>query len=268
MAGEWIKMRTNLWDDPRISRICDLTGASEAAVVGSLYWLWASADDHTEDGFMPGLSINGIDRKTGLKGFGAALIELGWISDTEGGITIERFGDHNGASAKSRAVTAKRVANHRNGNADVTQAALQDDDATVTGALAREEKRREELKPTTPDGVVAASIAGTDLAGRALDEKTDCPHKEIIALYHEVLPMCPRIRDWTPARAVQLRARWNEDKRRQSLDYWRKLFEYIATCDFLVGKTDKPFFADLEWITKSKNFAKIREGRYESRQVV
>lgn len=48
MAGDWIKMRSNLWDDPRVARICDLTDVGEAAVVGGLYWLWATADQHSE----------------------------------------------------------------------------------------------------------------------------------------------------------------------------------------------------------------------------
>lgn len=95
--------------------------------------------------------------------------------------------------------------------------------------------------------------------------KPECPHQEIIKLYHEVLPQCPTVRDWTPARATQLRARWNESPDRQSLDYWRGLFQYVAGCDFLVGRTSKPFFADLEFITKSNNFTKIREGKYENR---
>jgi hypothetical protein len=128
----------------------------------------------------------------------------------------------------------------------------------------REEERREELtsKASTPDGV--------DVAGGADDEppavkRIECPHQEIIALYHEVLPQCPQVRDWTPARAVQLRARWNEDGDRQNLGYWKRFFEYVATCDFLVGKSsgDRPFLADLEWLTKSSNFTKVRERKYE-----
>jgi hypothetical protein len=97
-------------------------------------------------------------------------------------------------------------------------------------------------------------------------EKPACPHQEIIAIYHEILPQCPQIRDWTPARASQLRARWNEDPRRQNLDYWRRFFEYVKSCDFLVGRSgNKPFFADLEWMTKSGNFTKIREEKYANR---
>lgn len=148
MAGDWIKMRGNLWDDPRVGAIVDATESTEAAVIGALYWLWATADQHTEDGCMPGLTLRQIDRKTGVPGFAAAIVAIGWISESPTGIVIAKFEEHNGTSAKKRAVTAKRVANHRSGNADVTQPALQKGDASDTPALAREEKRREERKNT------------------------------------------------------------------------------------------------------------------------
>lgn len=123
-------------------------------------------------------------------------------------------------------------------------------------------------KPTTPDGVVVASQAG-NLSSQRPERapRLECPHQDIIALYHEVLPECPQVRDWTPARAQQLRARWNEDPRRQNLGYWKQFFEYVKGCPFLVGRgtggNGRPFLADLEWLTKSQNFVKIREGKYE-----
>jgi hypothetical protein len=125
-----------------------------------------------------------------------------------------------------------------------------------------------ELTTTTPDGVVVASQAGNLSTSRPQPAaRPECPHQQIIALYHDILPECPQVRDWTPARQQQLRTRWNEDPRRQNLDYWRKFFEYVKGCAFLVGrgtgKNDRPFLADLEWLTKSKNFVKIREGKYE-----
>ena len=150
MAGDWIKMRGNLWDDPRIARLCDLTEQGEAAIIGALYWLWATADQHTEDGILDGLSLRQIDRKTGVSGFAAALVEIGWIADHPEGVRIVNFTDHNGTSAKKRCTTAKRVANHRSGNADVTLEALQEEDIIVSTALAREEKRREEVNHNPP----------------------------------------------------------------------------------------------------------------------
>lgn len=162
MAGEWIKVRTNLWTDPRVSQLCDLTDASKPAVVGALYWLWSSADEHTQDGHMPGLSIKAIDRESGVPGIGAALLAIDWIEDTPGGITLKRFDEHNGASAKSRAQTAKRVANHKN-NAVVTQQVTQNQEIanapTVSTALPREEKIREEEKTNTPIPPAGAVVA-------------------------------------------------------------------------------------------------------------
>ena len=169
MAGDWIKMRDNLWDDPRVAKIVDLTDSSEAAVIGALYWLWSTADQHTEDGFMEGLTTRAIDRKTGVKSFADALISIGWLIDGADGVQIVDFEKHNGSSAKKRCQIAKRVAGHRCGNADVTLTALQNDAQSVTGALAREreEKRREEItvgesasEPVTPQASTHPADAG------------------------------------------------------------------------------------------------------------
>lgn len=150
MAGEWIKMRTNLWDDPRVSQLCELTDQAEATVIGGLYWLWATADEHSSDGLLNGMTVRTIDRKTGVPGLGKALVTIGWITEGEDGVTVARFDEHNGASAKQRAQTAKRVANHK-GNAKVTLTALPDPDDTVTSALPREDKNKEE-PPISPKG--------------------------------------------------------------------------------------------------------------------
>ena len=170
MAGDWIKMRGNLWDDPRVAKLCDLTDQGEAAVIGALYWLWAAADQHTEDGVLLGLTVRQIDRKTGVHGFGSALCEIGWLADHPEGVRIVNFEDHNGASAKKRAVTAKRVANHRAGNADetqqydrgnaqVTQPALQNEHTSVSSALAREREEKEKRDTSFSDKVVGAADA-------------------------------------------------------------------------------------------------------------
>jgi hypothetical protein len=93
-----------------------------------------------------------------------------------------------------------------------------------------------------------------------------CPHDAIVALYHELLPANPRIKVWDGARADSLRARWREDAKRQSLDYWRRFFVHVAASPFLTGKADsrdgRPFLPGLDWLVKAANFAKVIEGRY------
>lgn len=153
MAGDWIKMRGNLWDDPRVSKLCDLTDQSEAAIVGALYWLWAAADQHTEDGLMPGLTLRQIDRKTGVQGFGAALCQIGWLEDNPDGVRIVNFEDHNGTSAKRRCTDAQRKANVRNVSASDADKQRTESGQKTPNLGAREEKRREEKNtPSIPQG--------------------------------------------------------------------------------------------------------------------
>jgi hypothetical protein len=109
-ATDWIKVRTNLWDDPRIGALCDKAGVGEATVVGGLYWLWATADSHSAKGELPGMNLKTVDRKTGIPGFGDALVSIGWLYADSTGLTILKFEEHNGASAKKRAEDAKRKA--------------------------------------------------------------------------------------------------------------------------------------------------------------
>lgn len=95
-----------------------------------------------------------------------------------------------------------------------------------------------------------------------------CPHEKILDLYHEKLSELPAIRIWTDKRKAFLRARWRENQKRQNLEYWENLFDYIADSDFLCGRVPgrngrKPFKADLEWLLKPDNFAKVIEGKYD-----
>lgn len=96
----------------------------------------------------------------------------------------------------------------------------------------------------------------------------DCPQQEIIEAYHRLLPSGRQIREWTPARAASLRARWREKPARQKLEWWERFFAYVATSDFLTGKTNtpgrKPFEVSLDWLVKAENMAKVIEGAYEN----
>lgn len=101
------------------------------------------------------------------------------------------------------------------------------------------------------------------------DSVDNCPHQEIVALFHEVLPEARSIRVWTTKRKDALRARWREDGKRQNLDWWRHLFEYVRECDFLMGRVHsqgrEPFELNLEWLLNEENFAKTIEGAYQTK---
>ena len=111
------------------------------------------------------------------------------------------------------------------------------------------------------------------------EEKTGlpkCNHKAVVDLYHEHLPTLRKVEVWNDARKGYLRQRWREvaaelsEKEEMSeqvmLDYWARLFKYISQSKFLTGRVNdkggRAFVADLEWILKPSNFAKIIEGKY------
>lgn len=99
------------------------------------------------------------------------------------------------------------------------------------------------------------------------NKKPQCPHQDIIAIYHENLPMCPGIKQWTKVRAKKLRNRWDEDQKRQNVEWWVRFFNYVAQSKFLTGRGpprdgNAPFLVDLEWLISPTNMTKVIEGKY------
>jgi len=125
MAGDWIKIQNVTLDKPEVYQIADQLSLDPDAVLGKLLRVWIWADTQTYDGTMS-VPYSQIDRMTNAQGFAEALESVGWLSDD--GFT--NFDRHNGATAKSRSMTAKRVSKHRAskeaGNADVTQSVTQE----------------------------------------------------------------------------------------------------------------------------------------------
>lgn len=133
MAGDWIKMRTNLDTDPKVFAISEALELNELNVVGLLWKIWSWADMHSQDGNAVSVTNVRIDRIVGVTGFAHALRNVGWLEGEDTALTFPRFAEHNGKTAKTRAQTAARVKRKRNAS-------------SVTKALP--EKRREEKSNT------------------------------------------------------------------------------------------------------------------------
>ena len=93
-------------------------------------------------------------------------------------------------------------------------------------------------------------------------------HEEVIAVYHEILPELPRVKVWSTKRRqaldARIRERCKDGKPAQSIHYWREFFSHVAASDFLAGRKTE-FRADLEWLIRPENFAKVIEGKYVNR---
>ena len=147
MSSDWLKVRCNLWDDPRVAALCDKLESSDITIVGGLFRLWTMADQHSVDGLLVAMTPTALDRKVGLVGFSDAVEQIGWLVKESSGLRVPRFHEHNGESAKQRALAAKRQNKAR--HADVTQPSRNQRDETVTGALPTEESESEESETET-----------------------------------------------------------------------------------------------------------------------
>ena len=126
-----------------------------------------------------------------------------------------------------------------------------------------------QIKPSIcpPDG---------ELGLAPIKKLPECNHKAVIKLYHENLPTMRRVEVWNETRAGYLRQRWREvatelaqEKASEVgdvLNWWAEFFKSVGKSRFLTGRVNskdgRAFVADLEWILKPSNFAKIVEGKY------
>lgn len=175
MAGDWIKMRSDLSEDPAVIAIAGRLGIDTFSVVGRLHRVWSWADAQLRDGYAYGVPMRWIDEYVHLDGFSNALLDVGWLGKIENesfpesgnsglldetgnlldreeiekgfekiekGVFFPKFDRHNGETAKTRAVKTKNKQNERanNGQFALLDGDLLDGDKTAT----REEKRREE----------------------------------------------------------------------------------------------------------------------------
>jgi len=130
-------------------------------------------------------------------------------------------------------------------------------------------------KPIT-NNQIKPSICPPDGEPEPSKKLPGCDHKAVIELYHQNLPTMRRVEVWNETRAGYLRQRWREvaaelaqEKNITASDvlaWWGEFFKSVGKSRFLTGRVNskdgRAFVADLEWILKPSNFAKIVEGKY------
>lgn len=110
----WIKVRTNLSDDPSVWEIADALNMDAFAVIGRLHSMWAWFDSQaTSDDPWVYVTSAAMDRRLACAGWCAAVAAAGWLLIDGNRLGIPNFDRHNGQSAKERALTQARQFKHR-----------------------------------------------------------------------------------------------------------------------------------------------------------
>jgi len=151
MAGDWIKVEHTTPEKPEVFAIAEELGIDPDTVFGKLMRIWIWADRQTINGNAPGVTLALIDRYTGVSGFAKSMIKTGWLVEKKDGFQFSNFENHNGETAKQRALTAKRVSKYKKekqpqSNAisvtDTPQINNNGNAPSVTGTLPREEEEK------------------------------------------------------------------------------------------------------------------------------
>ena len=247
MAGDWIKMRGALLDNPKVIAITRAlhanrefrnwltpggggpmngqvvsVAASRCVTVALLMRVWSSAREHGkfvgDDLVLPFSEIADLDQMAGAPGVGQAMLDVEWARELDG-VTLPNFKEFNVPMTP-----AERAKGYRERNASVTTQSLNEGDGNAVIVTPREEKRREEELQPQQIGASGLPI-----------EPSNIPYKEIMALHNEHMTAIPRVIDLTAKRKQLIRAAWQASKTRRALKFWKAYFEECAEDDFLNG---------------------------------
>lgn len=287
MAVDWIKMRTDLYRDPKVCIIADqlldekgelarytnqmsqrnmnvTRNVMRNAVIGGLLSVWGvmrhRGKRKNNDLVCEQVSTGVIDDIADLLGLGDALVMVGWVTETDSGVVFERFfEDYNcepaQASASSGADRQRKYREKMRQKSDVTRDVTRD--VTVTTEKRREDKRiRTPLPPTgeSPDG--EESQKPCSKAKPAID------YQAVADAYNEILgARLPQVTGLNDKRKRQIKA-LQPQLNDPSLAGWRTYFEAFneEAKPFYFGDNNRGWQASFDYLLRSDTLIKIREG--------
>lgn len=290
---EWFRWWHGTLTDPKFQWVARKSGQSFTSVIALWVALLERASSVTQgDASVTRGDVSGFDCDDHDVLFGiddgscaqilAAFVAKGMIANGAIANWEKRQPKREDSSAeRTRAYRERKskVAPDTHGDAPVTQC----DD----------KRREEEIRNIEPNGSVDSGEKASPTADLLSDcegngEQTGersaqnipaCPVQQIVDLYHECMPLNPRVKVLDDARKATIRARWKQAALLASvkpfgyatgaegLKAWRKFFEVCAESEFLTGRAmprpgKKPFVADIDFLTSPKGFKKSLENRY------
>lgn len=247
MNGD-LRVHTTFLRHPKTRRLRRRLGADG---VLSLLALWIFAAESRPSGVLTGLDapdLEEVSEWTGETGaFIEALVDTGFL-DVEGDLYIVHDWAQNNpwaAGAEERSAKARKAAEARwERHAEIGRECAEQCNEHAPGMQIASD-------PQCPSPFLTSPNTSTSKPA-----VPPCPHDEVIALYHVVLPELRSVvlSRWNGTRQKNLQARWREDPRHQSLDFWRWYFEGVRENQFYLGRNERNWRADLGWLVKRSNF--------------
>ena len=182
------------------------------------------------------------------------------------------------AKATSAKQTAANVANAKSAKQTVANVAVNvNDNVNENVSDIKRDTLSECLSGQSPDD--PSRQEDSESEGHA-GKRPSCPVKEIVAMYHDILPEHPRVEIINAQRRGAINARWadignrlkekgSEDSREIRLEYMRQVFLKASRSSFLTGhvagRDGKPYMVTLDKLMSPSGFIGVIEGRYNDR---
>jgi len=301
MADDWIKIRTDIYRDPKVCLMAEHLESSDGdlaryvrqnkqrdmavtrnvtrhAIVGCLVTVWGvirhRGKRECDNATLPGVTVNVLDDIADIPGFGEAMESVGWVEQTEEGIVFPNYyGNYNSEPSSSKAMTAlERQRNcrtrkrHEKCHENVTTVTGKNRDMSrdVTTEKSREEKSRDKSKTHTETfGDSPAAAIPSEPTADAVECEQDAADSMTAA--HLVMTSWNAV---GPVRSSRL-----NDKLRSSIkarlrtpwwaEHWLKALEKVPECPFLCGQGERGWKADLAWFLKPNSVQEILDGKYD-----
>lgn len=173
MAGDWIKMRSDLRTHPKVVLISSRCQRDIFGTIGGLHSVWCVFDAHSTDGILDGYTPETMDAIAGFPGLIDAMASVGWMTIEPGRLICPRFDSHNSKSAKNRSTEQEKKRNQRKAKpcpeiVPVPSGQMSRSERDEIGT--REEKRREEKSTSTAGAVDVAPPAKNEFLPPTFDE--------------------------------------------------------------------------------------------------
>ena len=254
MAGDWIKIRTDLHEDPAVICISTELSKTENEVVGMLVKFWSWLDRQSYKCYIENITSVWIDKYVCCQGFANLLIKVGWLEVLEDGISIPNYDRHMSTSAKKRATAQKYMKSVRNKNKQMLEKRTTKE---------QPEKRREEKSINlSPKGDVEFKKSDLNLKNKepGNGNKNRLNYAEFFSAWNQLPEPIPHVQRMSDKRKKKLRTRMADS---WWCDNWRKALDKIPQTPFLCGDNNRGWKADIDFFLQPDSVTKILEGKYD-----
>ena len=149
----WIKVNSNLRTSPKLVTVAARLSVTPVTALGAICTAWMLADEHAgESGLLKHINLQTLDTMIGVDGLAEAMAFVGWLEETEDGVQFVDYQEHNGSTAKTRALAQRRQSRKR--HAPVTL----ERDNTVTRIEENRIDKNNHIQQETPAGDVGVCV--------------------------------------------------------------------------------------------------------------